>query len=166
MVPIALDALVLRSAGGAWAKTQMGVPQTPPAGAPDQFQPLLPAPFSDLPAPRPAGAYLHWALADALTALQPADDRFPPRFRPVPSRWLILRLSGTGRPRKLDGWLLPNVHDPATRVVSDILTRRDRIPVGAAPLPLTAAGFGDLGWSAYYDNVANRLGFYDPLTGV
>lgn len=25
-------------------------------------------------------------------------------------------------------------------------------------------GHGDLGWAAYYDNVVNRLGFFDPLT--
>src|ERR1700709_1083784 len=111
MGPIAPHARGLRSGGGRWAKTKMGVPQKPAAGSPDQFQSLLPAPFDNLPSPRQPGAYLHWALADALTALQRADDRCPPRFRPVPSRWLILRLSGTGRPRKLDGWLLPNVHD-------------------------------------------------------
>lgn len=167
LVPVALDVLVLRASDGAWADTRMAVPQEPPAGAPAQRQPLLPPPFTDLPAPRPPGAYLHWALADGLTALQPATERLPPRFRPVPSRWLILRLSGPAAPRRrLQGWLLPNVHDPETQVVSDILTRPDPIPVGPAPLPLTTAGFGELGWSAYYDNVTNRLGFHDPLGGV
>src|SRR5205823_9394235 len=37
---------------------------------------------------------------------------------------------------------------------------------GAVPSPgqeLTALGPGDLAWSAYYDNVVNRLGFHDPL---
>jgi hypothetical protein len=32
--------------------------------------------------------------------------------------------------------------------------------------PLTAAGHGDPAWAAYYDNVVNRLAFYDSLSGI
>ena len=31
---------------------------------------------------------------------------------------------------------------------------------------LTALGRGDAAWAAYYDNVENRLAFYDPLTDI
>src|SRR5271157_4042021 len=66
LVPINLEALVVRQVGGAWAKTGMA---PVPANAPEpiEIKTLLPPPFQNLDAARPRGAYLHWALPDALT---------------------------------------------------------------------------------------------------
>lgn len=166
LIPIALDALVLREPGGRWARTAMRVPEPPPAGAPAERQRLLPSPFADLEAARPAGAYLHWALADGLTRLLP-DEEGGASLNAVPSRWLVLRLSGPAAPhRRLDAWLLPNVHAETPEVIDDALSLTTPVPAGEVARPLTAAGHGDLAWSAYFDNVTDRLGFHDPLEDV
>ena len=162
LIPIALDALVLRSGGGRWARTAMKAPQTPPDGAPAERQRLLPEPFADLEEARPPGAYLHWALADGLTRLLPGADGQASQ-NAVPSRWLVLRLTGAAAPhRRLDAWLLPNVHAETPEVL-DALALTEPVPAGEVERPLTSAGHGDLAWSAYFDNVTGRLGFHDPL---
>lgn len=166
LVPIALDVLVLREPEGQWARTAMRVPEPPPAGTPAERQRLLPPPFSNLDEGRPPGAYLHWALADGLTRLIP-DEEGGASLHAVPSRWLVLRLTGPPTPhRRLDAWLLPNVHAETPEVIDDALSLTEPVPAGQAGRPLTGAGHGDLGWSAYFDNVTNRLGFHDSLEDV
>ena len=58
-----------------------------------------------------------------------------------------------------------------TPVVTPIATCNDPVnPDDPPPLDvlksLTALGHGDPFWSAYFDNVENRLGFHDPFTNV
>ena len=67
LVPIQVDALVVRPQQPAetWADCAL-------KPAPDQVTPVtrydvLPTPFAELPGTRAAGVYLHWALPDALT---------------------------------------------------------------------------------------------------
>ncbi len=43
------------------------------------------------------------------------------------------------------------------------MARRRRTPIDN---PLTVLGQGDVAWAAYYDNVVNRLAFYDDLSGI
>ena len=65
MVPIQLDALVVRQQGGSWADCRMSDP--PAAVTSTNRRALLPAPFTDKTTSRSPGIYLHWALPDALT---------------------------------------------------------------------------------------------------
>ena len=171
LVPIEVTALAVRAAGGQWADCKMA---TPAAGAPGDLTPsvdLLPAPFKNLETPRPPGIYLHWALPDALTSGSVSATDPNVQFPPIPDRWLIMRLSSGLIPsrRAVAGWVMET--GGATPVVTPIATWRDPVnPDDPPPLDvrksLTAMGHGDPFWSAYFDNVENRLGFYDPLSAV
>lgn len=173
-VPVALDVLVVREPGRPqdWAATAMKIPSVPAAGR--TAQELMPAPFASLSAARAPGAYLHWAMPDALTQ----GTRTPDGglvWPALPDRWLVLRLTtpapmpGGGAPlkRKLSAWLLPDA------------SRREPVVIEGAqqgpPLPetapgdhgtLTAIGPGDLGWAAWFDNTLGRFAIHDPLQGV
>ena len=60
LVPMQLDALVVRQAGGTWADCRMRDPD-PSQPLPVDSSTLLPQPFAELPAPRPRGAHPHRA---------------------------------------------------------------------------------------------------------
>jgi hypothetical protein len=180
MVPVQLDALVVRQAGGTWANCLMNTPPDPPPNSPpDTAVPrlsLLPPPFQELAAARPAGVYLHWALPDGLTNASvpgPTDPGTTPdptvqaQFPPIPDRWLVIRMfpSATQAPRRaVQGWVLRS--GEKVPVVVPLDQWNEPGTVNDTKGPLTAAGHGDPAWAAYYDNVVNRLGFYDNLSGV
>jgi len=169
MVPIEVDALVVRQAGAVWADCTYTVPpqNSPPSSRRDH----LPPPFQNLATSRPPGVYLHWALPSALT--RGTNDGTSTSFQPAPDRWLVVRLFPSQIPtrRAMRGWVLrawdppPNQDAPANQnqppAVVDLDTWTETGNPSTGPDPLTAAGPGDLTWSAYYDNVVNRLGFYD-----
>jgi hypothetical protein len=158
MVPVVLEALVLRETTGGFADCQMA---TPDPNGPARQQ-LLPQPFTDLPGTRPPGVYLHWALPDALTQHAPGAGGGG-TLPAIPDRWLVTRLSLAVTPdhRITRSWVLeasgatPTTTDLENWTESGVLPTPGREP--------TALGNGDLSWAAYYDNVVNRLGFYDPL---
>ncbi len=190
LVPIQVDALVVRTVGGVWADCRMRDPD------PDNDQPidagsLMPAPFAELDAPRPRGVYLHWALPDALTrgvGSAPLDDATPAEreaandvtFPAIPDRWLVMRIGGAAvnvlSRRAVTGWVIEGGgRAPVVTPLREWKEPGPTVPTGEPPgadagnrprKPLTALGNGDPAWSAYFDNVANRLGFYDPLDGV
>ncbi len=172
LVPVALDVLVVRDARGdgsgasgePWAATAMRQPSAA-AGGPSR-QPLTPEPFAELPEGRPRGAYLHWAVPDALTRADP--DSPDPVFPPLPDRWLVVRLSGrsTPGPRTVRTWLLPETSPRPDRpdLPGDI-ELPDLPDVQLGPT-LTAVGYGDPGWAAAFDNVVGRFGLYDDLLDV
>jgi hypothetical protein len=133
---------------------------------------LLPDPFTDLSADdvkarRAPGAYLHWALPDALTrGAQSAAGTTA--FPAVPDRWLIVRLSPSLRfanRRAVRGWVL-QAGDETPQPLPLATWKEPEAPPTGRQSPLTALGIGDLSWAGYFDNVQNRLGFYDPLTDV
>lgn len=164
LVPVELDGLVLRADQAGFADCRMSEPD--PAGG---LQDLLPAPFTDLAAPRPRGVYLHWAVPDALTRGQPtqppaADGTAPVAdLPPIPDRWLVVRLALGSTPdhRQVRAWVLES--GGPQPVVSDLASWHESGTRAAPGRELTALGGGDLAWAAYYDNVVDRLGFYDPL---
>jgi len=167
LVPIQLEALIVRHQGGTWADCKM----TPPvAGSSDALaHELLADPFAEQ-APRPTGAYLHWALPDALTngvvSLTSPDVAFPA----VPDRWLVARLSsGTVASRRsVAAWVIEAGDEQPQVTPLDLWAETkdpERTNTPGKP-PLTALGHGDPGWSAYFDNVKNRLAFYDDLNGA
>jgi hypothetical protein len=170
MVPIHVDALVLRQDGGQWADTRMA----PPSGTGDPVPrlSLLPDPFTTLPdvdvaVLRKRGVHLHWALPDGLTRGTTQDASTPASFQSIPDRWLVVRMfpAQDGSPRRaVRGWVLvaggdqPQVHDLAGWTEPG--------PTQGSKGPLTAMGHGDPAWAAYYDNVLNRLSFYDDLSDI
>jgi hypothetical protein len=164
MVPIQLDVLMLRDAGETWANCAMTLPD-PTAGL-QQRRDLLPPPFAELQQSRPLGAYLHWALPDALT--HGTSDGSTGSFYAIPCRWLVLRLSPSlqvGSRRAVAGWVIRSGDKTPTVTPLDQWIETGPSP-DAPKNPLTALGNGDPAWSAYYDNVVNRLGFYDDLSGI
>ncbi|WP_146779022.1 RICIN domain-containing protein [Actinomadura craniellae] len=169
LVPVALDVLALRAGDGPaqWADTAMREPV--PGG--DAVQMLQADPFTDR-APRATGAYLHWAVPDALTHAEQAPptggEPGPVVFPALPERWLVARLSAKAgpKPRAVRAWILDAAGAaPGTPPTVTPLEQWTAPAPGAVPAtPLTALGHGDFGWAAYYDNVEGRLGFHDPLT--
>jgi hypothetical protein len=165
LVPIQLDALVVRpqSGSGSWADCKMEVP---PAGKTVQRKALLPPPFKNLDQPRSPGVYLHWALPDGLT--QGTDSGTAVTFPAIPDRWLILRFypSTIGPQRRaVKGWVLRGVDQSPVAIDLDQWKETGNEP-GAQDPPLSVVGFGDPAWATYYDNVVNRLGFYDNLGDI
>ncbi|NTW42634.1 MAG: hypothetical protein HGA44_22640, partial [Cellulomonadaceae bacterium] len=166
MVPVQLDVLMVRGEGGTWAKTVMAVPK---ATSSPEAHTLLAEPFAERE-PRKPGAYLHWALPDALTRGVGTAAGGDVSFPPIPDRWLVVRLStpDVGARRAVTAWVLES--DGAEPVVTPLdAWSEDADPertTTAGVEPLTALGHGDSSWSAYFDNVENRLGFYDDLTDV
>ena len=164
LVPIGLDALVIRPGDVAdpVAATAWGEPVRPASGATRQA--LAAAPFSDLADSRPPGVHLHWAVPDALSIRAADASQFPA----LPSRWLIVRLSGladAATPRAVATWMYPNIHAPTSTVVVDGHTSVQ--PIGAASAPVSVRGRGANGvhpsWALGYDDTAGRLSFHDPL---
>jgi IPT/TIG domain len=164
LVPIQVDALAVRSAGTQWANCAMTVPEQGSSG--NTRRNLLPKPFDNLPPDRRGtGIYLHWALPDGLTAGTAGSDTSAPVFPVIPNRWLVLRIfnspSVVAR-RTVTGWILRAGDQNPQAIALDSFTE-DNTNQGTFINPLTALGHGDIAWAAYYDNVVNRLGFYDPL---
>ena len=167
LVPIALDVMVVRkgASAGDWAATAMAAPQVG-AGQP-QRQQLLPTPFTDLDDPRPPGAYLQWALPDALTRGTPRNGRM--ELPALPDRWLVVRLTTPPAPgpRRVDAWLIPDSGADKPLSLPDALKGPPLPPVPVGPrTPLTAWGHGDLAWSAYFDNTVDRFALYDDLADI
>ncbi|MFI6517742.1 hypothetical protein ACIBF1_19450 [Spirillospora sp. NPDC050679] len=170
LVPVALDVLTLRAGDdpAQWADTAMRAPD--PNGGP--VQTLQADPFTDRAAPRATGAYLHWAVPDALTHAEQAPptggEPGPVAFPALPERWLVARLSAKAgaKPRAVRAWILDAAGAaPGAPPIVTPLEQWTAPAPGAVPAkPLTALGHGDFGWAAYYDNVEGRLGFHDPLT--
>jgi hypothetical protein len=164
LVPIVVDALVVRQTGAQWADTQMR--RTDPAGTGVvDAKTLLPQPFAARSADRPLGVYLHWALPEALTRGAQSDSI---QFPALPDRWLIARISSSATHpdrRAVRGWIL-QAHDDDPQPI-DLDAWHEP---GAAPAsiknPLTALGYGDVSWAGFFDNTQNRLAFYDDLKDV
>ncbi len=161
LVPIELDVLMVRDSQLTWAATGMAVPPGGEDHEPVPASSLMPAPFTDLAESRPRGAYLQWYLPNGLTGGTVDNATGQASFPAIPDRWLVLRIApGTqiGR-RAVRGWVLDGGGEPAQVFDLDGWTE-----TGAAPdveNPLTALGHGDVSWAGYFDNVVNRLGFYD-----
>ena len=166
MVPIQLDALVVRDAGGTWADCRMTKPDS---GSTPDAHTLLAPPFAER-ASRPPGVYLHWALPDALTRGVGSASDPNVSFPAVPDRWLVVRLSDQKdvTRRAVTAWVIESGDDDPKVTPLDSWTETTDPERTTTPgeEPLTALGFGDAGWSAYFDNVEDRLGFYDDLAGT
>jgi hypothetical protein len=165
LVPMVVDALAVRTEGGEWANCTMS---TPPSDGEQHRLDLLPAPFTNRAAPRARGIYLHWALPDGLTHGVHDDATGKVLFPAIPDRWLVARISpSTTSParRTIRGWVLEAGSKEATFHDLPGWTEPGTPPADIKD-PLTVMGHGDASWAGFYDNVENRLGFYDPLANV
>src|SRR5258706_656442 len=181
MVPIHLDVLMVRDGEGAWADCAMRRVASNVESQPDTF--VQPPPFANRAQARARGAYLHWALPDALANGQAGTDngvafgavvpdaKSPQQvsFPVIPDRWLVLRLSPSVRGlnrRAVRGWVIEAGGDTPRVTDLDAWTEPGKDPGAALVKPLTALGHGDPAWAGYFDNVENRLAFHDPLTDL
>ena len=134
LVPMHVDALIVRQGGGTWARTGMKTPPPDAQGKP--LDSLMPKVFANLPGPRPPGAYLHWALPSALTAgvhqSDSPDDPGTTKFPSIPDRWLVVRVFPSKKDpsmRTVRGWVLqsadknaPGLDHPAALRCAEKLT--------------------------------------------
>jgi len=165
MVPVIVDALVVRQPGAKWADTLMK--RTPATGDLTPAKDLLPKPFALRDQTRAPGVYLHWSLPDALTrGSQTAGGQAS--FPTVPDRWLITRLSPsatTPSRRAVRGWIL-QAHDDNPQPIDLDAWTEPGVPPAGIKAPLNVLGYGDLSWAGFFDNTQNRLAFYDDLKDV
>lgn len=167
LVPVQVDALVVRpgQAATAWADCAL---KPHPGTDGVTRRDLLPTPFAELASPRNSGVYLHWALPDALTAGSTSGDSNTATFPAAPDRWLIMRLSPAtdGQQRRaVTGWVLRSGDQNPVPIDLDSFSEGPPSQDSISN-PLTVLGQGDVAWAAYYDNVVNRLAFYDNLNGL
>ncbi|HYT84173.1 MAG TPA: hypothetical protein VEK86_12000 [Gemmatimonadales bacterium] len=173
LVPVDVEALIIPPGAAPEAHADIAgrllrAPDAPGETFADDTAPA-PPPFTDAPA-RPAGAYLHWALPDGLTAGRVTDGTDPDgrlNLAPLPDRWLVVRL-GDERPRTLTAWVIEADRKRRVRLAD---WRED--PDGTEgetptldPAGLTAVSGGDPAWAAVFDNVEDRFAMYDDLAGV
>jgi hypothetical protein len=137
---------------------------------------ILPIPFQDQDFRLKAGVHLHWALPDALTRLNQEDG--DTRIPAVPNRWLVTR-SRNGKIELqwvVESDFLAAPDDPAGGVIFPVqqavpYRRLGRtVPLAAwrpdAPgdrLPaVTAVGYGEPTFAAFYPNCHSVFGLHDP----
>jgi hypothetical protein len=135
------------------------------------------------------GVHLHWALPDGLTHGRKAENERL-KFPLAPNRWLVVRSwdegKGKGRQLRHRAWMVES--DTVTpsedsgeaqsswpRLLSGSSPKADYVFVGKwvdldAPsvsskerIPLTAVGYGDPAYAAYYPACRWSLGFHDDL---
>jgi hypothetical protein len=173
LVPISLDALVVRPSQAQQTWADCALKAAPQQTTPVSRYDILPTPFAELKTPRTAGVYLHWALPDALT--NGVADGATATFPAAPDRWLILRMypsaNATGTTvdtvglRAVKGWILRAGDQNPVPIDLDSFVEGPPSQ-DAVNNPLTVLGTGDVAWAAYYDNSVNRLAFYDSLSDI
>ena len=141
------------------------------------------------------GIHLHWTLPEALTRgrQRPSSGDRPleaPEFPLIPNRWMVQRIwrKQPGNEVSVKAWV---VESDYLHGISSDSTKIDAVPfprldgpalfdfAGKAfeygswteqqreyRIPVTALGFGDPAFAAYYPDCRTLLGLYDPLTDV
>lgn len=125
-------------------------------------------PFS-APRSRARGVHLHWALPDGLLRGEMQDNEEAPiAMRPLPNRWLVVRMTGRKGTRMLDtrSWVI----EAENGRVFDLASYPDGTASGdgeqIAVDELDGIIGGSPGWTASYDATLNRFAFHDPLSGL
>lgn len=171
----------------------MDFSQLPAAGgtvAPNVSGQLVDRPFSS-PLPIVSGVHLHWALPDGLTHGIQRDQTQAVVFPSVPNRWLvtrvIVRTDDLGA-STMTSWvvesdrLAPTTALPAQRRHPTVPFPSDEAQpyryIGQAfpaaswsestaerpSQPLTAVGYGEPTWAAFYPNVSTVFGLLDSFS--
>lgn len=191
MVPIVLDALHLTEDKNV-VEAMADFSQMPYTdGATDTnsdvanvSEDLVPEAFEDLNLTLNAGIHLHWALPDALT--QGSEDDSVSSYPWVPDRWLITRPAIGDYPQKqwivesnylspvgeeTDGVSVPIDPDPDNGIDQPYRFLGRSISYDAWPTldagaefmeGVTAVGYGETAFAAFYPNCHSVFGFHDP----
>lgn len=163
-----------------------GVPESEKARSPQDVNPdianvseeIVSTPFENQNLLLKKGIHLHWALPDALT--RATDRQGVQDFPAVPNRWLITRRNGTGEKR----WIVESDFLAASqenenagsvtvpyrndsfqpfRYIGRTLQLDGWREDSAGPdLKLTALGYGEPTFAAFYPNCHSVFGFFDP----
>jgi hypothetical protein len=125
-------------------------------------------PFS-APRSRAQGVHLHWALPDGLLRGEMQDDEDTPiTMRPLPNRWLVVRMTGRRGRQRLDtrSWVIEaengRVFDLAGYPRGNASGDGEQI----AADELDGIVGGSPNWTASYDAALNRFAFHDTLSGL
>jgi hypothetical protein len=149
---------------------------------------IVSRPFEDQTLYLKAGVHLHWALPDALTRGESTADGT--QFPPVPNRWLVTRSRADAQGRTVSekqwvvesDYLYPDgagdtvgsvsvPHEPAGDERRPFRFLGRNLPLGAWSKvdsaaqyfkPLTAVGYGEPSFAAFYPNCHSVFGFHDP----
>ncbi|MCK8462471.1 hypothetical protein MUY35_01240 [Aliiroseovarius sp. S1339] len=123
------------------------------------------APFST-PVARTHGVHLHWAMPDGLLRGEMVDDNDTPiKMRPLPDRWLVVRMTGRRGATSQDhkAWIIEADKGSAfelEKYPGDPVAKSDaQVEAGE----LTGVIGGSPNWTASYDATLNRFAFHDPL---
>ncbi|MCZ6672539.1 MAG: hypothetical protein O7C75_06320 [Verrucomicrobia bacterium] len=175
LLPIHVDALVVEKneTEKEWAKVKMeptAIPGFPEGeGADASSEKAQPLPFETYEG-REAGVHLLWSLPDSLTLgeqKQLGVDKTEQEveFPLTPDRWVVIRsYPGETRTSKrhATAWVIESEDQKVTPLPlwtgDDSEEKSERW--------LTALGYGDPVFSAYYDNVKNIFAFHDQLDDV
>ncbi|MBD2612563.1 hypothetical protein H6G94_14965 [Nostoc punctiforme FACHB-252] len=145
---------------------------------------IVTAPFQNCNFLAPAGTHLHWRLPKALCKGKQEEGKSP-QFPAVPNRWLITRRGGTLNPKAWvveSDYLWPEKSTPKN-VCIPFPAKPDegkyqpfrflgrQVPLNDWPLKdalaeywgnqLTAIGYGDPAFAAFYPNAYSVFGCYD-----
>lgn len=189
LVPIHLDALHLKN-GTSVAEAMVEFNRLPYFRGDRDVNPdivnlsesIVSQPFQNRNLYLKPGIHLHWALPDALTK-QSSDGNFPT----VPNRWLITRKRPGTDPIQWvveSDYLHPatdrfqedsitypyrdNPNLPPFRYLGRKLTLEDWVKIQSGNISdkylerLTAVGYGEPTFAAFYPNCRSVFGFYDP----
>lgn len=145
---------------------------------------IVTAPFQSCNFLAPTGTHLHWRLPKALCKGKQEEGKSP-QFPAVPNRWLITRRGGTLNPK---AWVVESDYlwpekSTAKNVCIPFPTKPDegkyqpfrflgrQVPLKDWPLKdtlaeywgsqLTAIGYGDPAFAAFYPNAYSVFGCYD-----
>ncbi|HEX2094723.1 MAG TPA: hypothetical protein VHG28_20130 [Longimicrobiaceae bacterium] len=137
----------------------------------------------------PAGIHLHWTLPAGLSNAVQAESGGAIAFPAVPNRWLVERIVVTtsSGASTVSSWVVESDRLSTTPTAPPGLAQ-PTVPVGATPgqnfrylgqafpaqgwaeaegverlSPLTAVGYGEPAFAAYYPNCCTVFGFYDAL---
>ena len=134
------------------------------------------------------GIFLHWALPDGLTHGVAGDTGGQPEFPLIPNRWLIVRLMDAGEENEtlnlgFKAWIVEsdtitedeetlvwphlaaektgNAKDYYVHVGKQFEAAQWPGETGAPRVEITACGYGDPAFAAYYPACRGILGFHD-----
>lgn len=193
LVPINVEALVVGAQVGQWTDLHPDFSRLYEGKVlGSQLAPVL---FSPRPEGLPSGIHLHWALPDALTRARqrrPASPQEPleaPEFPLIPNRWMVQRI--VRKPQSTEvvvkAWVVESDYLYNTNgETPENATSFPRLDAQALfdfvgksfdygswaeqqpayRIPLTAIGYGDPAFAAYYPACKSLLGFYDPLSDI
>jgi len=186
LVPFHIDALVVGTLPERGFKWTNPAPDFSKLQDDYCFGSELVKPFEPIPDLLGKGIHLHFRLPTAFTHGEQGEKDEDPSFPPVPNRWLVQRLGGTGR-STYKAWIIrsdaeaapsdgpsviwPKFPEEAPAQFKSIGTCTElHGPLDEKDEPaeeeITAIGPGNPAFSACYPACRSVLGFYDQLEGV